>query len=365
MNNLIYNQISNLCNKIIQYNFNDKLQLLNNEKDLFELQVCHLNGFNKELNITINNINCEIDKLTKITNDIIYVNELLILLQDSEFTDALTENEIYSIDIDLNKILDNIHKYILSIVFNDEVSGKNAILSIHSGSGGVEAEDFAGMLMRMYLMWCKANSFTVDIINIIHSLEANEGIKKVDIFIKGKNVYGLLNNETGIHRLIRKSPFDKAQRRHTSFCSVKVIPELDDDITIKLDERNDVRIDTLRGTGAGGQHRNKTDSCVRLTHYETGIVVMCQSDRSQHKNKANAFKVLRGRLYELELMKKKNAQQIDYKNINGISWGNQIRSYIKEPDQIIKDHRNGYTMHDFDDVLNGNIDPFIFKLLYK
>lgn len=356
MNDLLVNKINDLCKLLSNYNF---LKNEENLKDQLDEQLYSFSSsmdFNKNETIKIYNLQEEYNLVNHINNQISYYNSI-----DQLLNEELNDNELRYIIGDIEKLIIEIDNYIMRDFLNDEMSQKDCILSIHSGAGGIESEDWAGMLMRMYLFWSSKNKYNVDIINIMHSKEVNNGIKWVDIFIKGKNAYGLLKNETGVHRLVRKSPFSSTQSRHTSFASIKVMPDVNDDIDIKIDEKNDVRIDTLRGTGAGGQHRNKTDSCVRLTHLETGIVVMCQSDRSQHRNKANAFKILKSKLYELELQKQKDENKINYKTINDISWGHQIRSYVLHPEQRVKDHRTNYTENDFNNVLNGNIDSFIYK----
>ena len=241
---------------------------------------------------------------------------------------------------------------------NSSDDSLNAIVSIVSGAGGVEAEDWAGMLLRMYLRWAELNSYQTDIISMIHSFEATNGIKKVSFIVSGDKAYGFLKHEDGVHRLVRKSPFDKNNRRHTSFCSVKVLPEINNSIKIDIID-SELKIETMRGHGAGGQHRNKVESAVRITHTPTGISVFCQSDRSQLKNKKNAIKVLTSRLYEHERSK---VDDILY-DPQKIEWGSQIRSYVLHPEQRVKDKRCDITINDFNYVLDGNINDFITKLI--
>jgi peptide chain release factor 2 len=248
----------------------------------------------------------------------------------------------------------------LERMFADPEDGRNAILSINAGAGGTEAQDWAEMLLRMYLRWAERRGFNAEIVDILAGEEA--GIKNVTVIVKGKYAYGNLKAEAGIHRLVRISPFDAGNRRHTSFASVFVYPETPDDVAIDIDEA-DLRIDTFRSSGAGGQHVNKTDSAVRITHYPTGIVVQCQNERSQHKNRATAMKILRARLYELEMRKRAQKMEEIHKGKKEIAWGNQIRSYTLHPYRLVKDHRTGVEKGDADGVLDGDIDPFIESYL--
>lgn len=238
---------------------------------------------------------------------------------------------------------------------SDEDPG-DAIITIHAGAGGTEAQDWTEMLLRMYLRWAEQKEFQTKIIDFQPGDEA--GVKSVTITVEGRYAYGYAKAETGIHRLVRISPFDTGRRRHTSFASVFVYPEVSDDIDIEINE-NDLRIDTYRSSGAGGQHVNKTDSAVRITHLPTGIVVQCQNERSQHKNRAMAMKVLRSRLYEEELRKK--AEELDEvnKTKKQIAWGSQIRSYVLHPYKMVKDHRTNMEVGNVDRVLDGNIDDLI------
>jgi peptide chain release factor 2 len=232
----------------------------------------------------------------------------------------------------------------------------NGIVSINAGAGGTEAQDWVEMLLRMYLRWAEEKGFKTEIIDILTGEEA--GLKNVTFMVSGPYAYGYLKAEVGIHRLVRISPFDAGARRHTSFASVFVIPEISDDVVVDIDEK-DLRVDTYRSSGAGGQHVNKTDSAVRITHLPTGIVVQCQNERSQHKNRATAMKILRARLYELEMSKK--AERFDelHNNKKEIAWGSQIRSYILHPYKMVKDHRTNLVVHQVDRVLDGEIDDFV------
>jgi peptide chain release factor 2 len=232
----------------------------------------------------------------------------------------------------------------------------NAIVSINAGAGGTEAQDWVEMLLRMYLRWGEKRRYQKEIIDILPGEEA--GLKNVTFTVNGPYAYGYLKAEMGIHRLVRISPFDAGARRHTSFASVFVYPEVPDDIIIEIDEK-DLRIDTFRSSGAGGQHVNKTDSAVRITHLPTGIVVQCQNERSQHKNKATALKILRSRLYEKEM--KEKAEQLEelHNTKKEIAWGSQIRSYVMHPYRMVKDHRTSRVIHDVDRVMDGEIDELI------
>ena len=233
---------------------------------------------------------------------------------------------------------------------------RNAIVSIHAGAGGTEAQDWVEMLLRMYLRWAEKKGFRTEIVDILTGEEA--GLKNVTFTVNGRYAYGYLKAEVGIHRLVRISPFDAGARRHTSFASVFVIPEVPDDIVIEIDEK-DLRIDTFRSSGAGGQHVNKTDSAVRITHIPTGIIVQCQNERSQHKNKATALKILRARLYEREIEEKEERLQELHSTKKEIAWGSQIRSYIMHPYKMVKDHRTNRVINQVDRVMDGEIDELI------
>jgi len=232
----------------------------------------------------------------------------------------------------------------------------NAIVSINAGAGGTEAQDWVEILLRMYLRWGEKRGYETKIIDILPGEEA--GLKNVTFTVNGRYAYGYLRAEVGIHRLVRISPFDAGARRHTSFASVFVYPEISDDVVIDIDEK-DLRIDTFRSSGAGGQHVNKTDSAVRITHLPTGIVIQCQNERSQHKNKAIALKILKARLYEKELKEKEEKFEDLHNAKKEIAWGSQIRSYIMHPYKMVKDHRTNKVIHQVDRVLDGEIDEFM------
>ncbi len=244
----------------------------------------------------------------------------------------------------------------LECMFTGEHDANNAILTIHAGAGGTEAQDWVGILMRMYLRWAEARGFKTDILDLLPGEEA--GTKNVVMLVKGKNAYGLLRSELGIHRLVRISPFDSSGRRHTSFASVMIMPELDDSVNIEINDK-DIRIDTYRASGAGGQHVNKTDSAIRITHFPTGIVVQCQNERSQHSNKDMAMKMLMARLYEQEREERLRTQENLQGDKKDIAWGSQIRSYVLQPYRLIKDHRTGVEEGNVEAVLDGRLDDFI------
>ena len=246
----------------------------------------------------------------------------------------------------------------IEVLLSGETDANNAIVSIHPGAGGTESQDWAEMLLRMYKRWAERRGFKVEVLDYQTGEEA--GIKDVSVLIKGENVYGYLKVENGIHRLVRISPFDSNAKRHTSFASVMVSPEIDDDIDITIEDK-DIRVDTYRSSGAGGQHVNKTESAIRLTHIQTGVVVQCQNDRSQHKNKATAMKMLKSRLYELELEEQKAKEAGISKS--EIGWGHQIRSYVMQPYQQVKDTRSNEAYSNVSAILDGDIDAMIEGVL--
>jgi peptide chain release factor 2 len=250
----------------------------------------------------------------------------------------------------------------LQMLFSDEVDGADAILEIHSGAGGTESQDWAQMLLRMYLRYAERQGFAVETMDEQPGEEA--GIKNATVEIHGKNAYGLLKAENGVHRLVRISPFDANARRHTSFASVFVYADIEEAIEIEIEEK-DLRVDTYRAGGAGGQHVNKTSSAVRLTHLPTGIVVQCQNERSQHRNKALAMKVLKARLYQLEVQKKEDEKQALHAQKTDIAWGHQIRSYVLQPYRMAKDLRTGVETGNVDAVLDGDLQKFIEAFLFS
>jgi peptide chain release factor 2 len=284
---------------------------------------------------------------------IIYDLEMLFEIAREE-NDQETLNDI---DRDLDKLRSSIRDEELRMMLDSEQDHMNAIMSVHAGAGGTEAQDWAAMLLRMYLRWAERKGFSTTIIDYQPGEEA--GVKSVSLTIEGAYAYGYAKAEIGIHRLVRISPFDAGARRHTSFASVFVYPEVDDKIVIAGISEKDLRIDTYRSTGAGGQHVNKTDSAVRITHLPTGIVVQCQNERSQHKNKAMAMKFLRSRLYELKLREQNEKLHELNKSKKEIAWGSQIRSYVLHPYRMVKDHRTNLEVGNVGRVLDGDIDDFI------
>ncbi len=272
-----------------------------------------------------------------------------------EESDDESINDLFE---EANNLESLITKLEIAMMLSGENDSNNAIVSIHPGAGGTESQDWANMLYRMYLRWAERNSYKIEVLDYQEGDEA--GIKDVSFMVKGENAYGYLKVENGVHRLVRISPFDSNAKRHTSFSSVMVSPEVDDDIDIVVEDR-DIRIDTYRSSGAGGQHVNKTDSAIRITHIETGIVVQCQNDRSQHKNKANALKMLKSRLYEAELAKQQAVK--DGVEKSEIGWGYQIRSYVLAPYQQVKDNRSGKAYSQVNNILDGDITKVIEDVL--
>lgn len=281
------------------------------------------------------------------------LEEIEILL---EIAEVENEGEAEEAQKRLHETEEGLRTLELEKMFTEDEDRRNAIVNVNAGAGGTEAQDWAEMLLRMYLRWAERRGFATEIVDILAGEEA--GLKNVTFMVKGEYAYGYLKAESGIHRLVRISPFDTGKRRHTSFASLFVYPETPDDVVIEIDEA-DLRIDTFRASGAGGQHVNKTDSAVRITHLPTGLVVQCQNERSQHKNKATAMKILRARLYELEMRERAQKMEEIHKGKKEIAWGNQIRSYILHPYRLVKDHRTGVESGDADNVLDGDIDAFM------
>jgi peptide chain release factor 2 len=276
---------------------------------------------------------------------------------------AQSENDEHALR-DVERDLVNFEKVLSEFEVKTKLSGtrdrNNAIVSIHAGAGGTESCDWAQMLARMYSRWSESKGFEIEVIDILDGEEA--GIKSITFIVKGEYAYGLLKSEAGVHRLVRISPFDANKRRHTSFSSVDVIPEVDDNINIIIADK-DIRIDTYRSSGAGGQHINKTDSAVRITHIPTGIIAQSQTDRSQIKNRSTAMKLLKARLYELEQEKQRADYEKHYNEKGAIEWGSQIRSYIFMPYQLVKDHRTSYETSQVSAVMDGEIDGFVSSYL--
>lgn len=273
-----------------------------------------------------------------------------------EEDDTSTQQEIAA---DLESMQEQVERLEFQRMFNGPADEANAFVDIQSGAGGTEAQDWAEMLLRMYLRWCEANGFAAELIEASPGEVA--GIKSATIHVKGEYAYGWLRTESGVHRLVRKSPFDSGNRRHTSFAAVFVSPEVDDDIEIEINPA-DLRVDVYRASGAGGQHVNKTESAVRITHNPTGIVVQCQNDRSQHKNRATCMKQLKARLYDLEEQKRKKEAQAQEESKSDVGWGSQIRSYVLDKSRV-KDLRTGVESGDPGAVLNGGLNKFIVASL--
>ncbi len=290
----------------------------------------------------------------EIARDVEDGETLLALAEEGESVDA----ELPEIVDKLESILERVERQMLLGGENDPLNG---IVTIHPGAGGTEAQDWAEMLLRMYLRWAEKTGYDARILDQQAGDEA--GLKSATVTVAGDYAYGYLSGESGVHRLVRISPFDSAKRRHTSFASVSVYPEIDDKVEVNIDEK-DLRIDTYRSSGAGGQHVNVTDSAVRITHLPTGIVVQCQNERSQHKNRAAAMKILRARIHELELEKKRAEAQAVEDGKMDIAWGSQIRSYVLAPYRMVKDHRTRVEVGDVDRVLDGGLDGFIEAYLH-
>ena len=275
--------------------------------------------------------------------------------------ELLDEDEV---DPDLVALMSEVRQEVetmeLEIKLSGPDDGRNAIVAIHPGAGGTESQDWASMLLRMYHRYADAHEFEIETLD--HQDADEAGIKSATFIVRGENAYGYLKSEAGVHRLVRISPFDAAARRQTSFASVDVVPEVDDDIEIEINDK-DLKVDTFRASGAGGQHVNKTDSAVRFTHLPTGIVVSCQNERSQHKNRAAAMKILKARLYDLEIKKREEEKAKLEDAKMEIGWGSQIRSYVLHPYRMVKDHRTNCEVGDADSVLDGKLDPFIEAFL--
>tara|TARA_B110000046_G_C12990742_1_gene397718 strand:- start:510 stop:1604 length:1095 start_codon:yes stop_codon:yes gene_type:complete len=300
-----------------------------------------------------NRLLSKLTKFTKSNEAITDANELYAMALEEQDEDTI--ETLFEEAATLEHL---VQKTEVEVMLSEDDDESNAIVSLHPGAGGTESCDWANMLYRMYLRWAERRGFKVEILDYQSGDEV--GIKDVSIIISGINAYGYLKNENGIHRLVRISPFDSNAKRHTSFASVMVSPEIDDNIAIVIEDK-DIRVDTYRASGAGGQHVNKTESAIRLTHIETNIVVQCQNDRSQHKNKASAMKMLKSRLYELELEKIAAEKQGISKS--EIGWGHQIRSYVMQPYQQIKDTRSNIGYSNIDAILDGDLDKMIEDIL--
>lgn len=296
-------------------------------------------------------LNNKIDKINGLKREYEDIEVLIELGMEAD-----DESVIPEVENSFKVLKEDVESFRIETLLKGQYDRNNAIFTVHSGAGGLEAQDWAEMLLRMYTRWAEKKGYAVSIMDMLRDYEA--GIKSATLLVEGENAYGYLKSEKGVHRLVRISPFDAAGKRHTSFASVDVMPELDDDIKVEINEE-DLKIDTYRSGGAGGQHVNKTDSAVRITHLPTGIIVQCQNERSQHSNKEMAMKMLTAKL--LELMEQEHKDKID--DIKGeyreIAWGSQIRSYVFHPYNLVKDHRTGEETGNVSAVMDGELDNFI------
>jgi peptide chain release factor 2 len=300
------------------------------------------------------NLEVVVITIDTLDNGLVDAEELLMMAVDEDDQGSVDE-----LVAELDELDKQLQKLEFRRMFSGEMDTENAYIDIQSGSGGTEAQDWADMLLRMYLRWCESRGFKADIIELSSGEVA--GIKSATIQVQGEYAFGWLRTETGVHRLVRKSPFDSGSRRHTSFASVFCYPEVKDDIDIDVNPA-DLRVDTYRASGAGGQHVNKTDSAVRITHLPSNTVVQCQNDRSQHKNRDQAMKLLKAKLYELEIQKQNAEKQVMEDAKSDIGWGSQIRSYVLDQSRI-KDLRTGYESSNTQSVLDGDLDGFIEESL--
>tara|TARA_Y100000589_G_scaffold82719_1_gene76653 strand:+ start:3473 stop:4504 length:1032 start_codon:yes stop_codon:yes gene_type:complete len=311
---------------------------------------------NKELKIknSLSNFIDSISKYDQSYKDTIELLDLSVSSSDKKLIDDL-EKELVRIETKLNFIY-------LETLMSGKADSKNALLEIHAGAGGIESQDWAEMLLRMYSRWAESKKFKIELID--QNVGDEAGLKSVTIKIIGDKSYGWLKMESGVHRLVRISPFDSQSRRHTSFASVFCYPEIDSTVNIEINDK-DLRIDTFRASGAGGQHVNKTDSAVRIIHLPTKITVQCQSSRSQHRNKSIAMDILKSKLYEIQLLKEEEENKKNRSEKTDISWGNQIRSYVMQPYTMVKDHRTNIEISNVNSVLDGKIDKFLESQLIK
>ncbi len=347
MNWVFLFDLDNLKNKV------EELQGLSHKENFWN-DVKKAQGIMQEIKA----ITTEIDQYEELVADIADMEVLIeLMLEDESFADYK------EIEKGLNNLEKSANEFKIKTLLSGEFDQNNAILSIHSGAGGLEAQDWAEMLLRMYRRWADAKEYKVETLDLLSDTEG--GIKSVTLLVEGYNAYGYLKSEKGVHRLVRISPFDSSGKRHTSFASIDVYPEINEDVEIDLNEK-DLKIDTYRASGAGGQHVNTTDSAIRITHIPTGIVVQCQSERSQHSNKATALNMLKAKL--IGIKEEENKEKIE--DLQGsytqIAWGSQIRSYVFHPYSMVKDHRTNAEVGDVYRVMDGDIDYFINEYLkYK
>lgn len=355
-------QISELNNKVTTFYKSVNIDELKNKCILLQKETENPNFWNdmdnaRKINQQIGDLKKRYEpwvSLVSSINDSVDLLQLAASENDKALVDEINQNYLkYTVEFDKLQTIE---------LLSNPDDKSNCFVTIHPGAGGTESQDWAQMLMRMYLRWCEAHDYGMEIIDYQAGEEA--GIKTVTIYVKGDFAYGFLKSEMGVHRLVRISPFDANKRRHTSFASVEVAPETPEDIDITIND-DDLRIDTYRSSGAGGQHVNKTDSAVRLTHLPTGIVVQCQNERSQHKNKDFAMKVLKSRLYELKKQEFDDMKNEKLGEKKDISWGNQIRSYVFQPYMLVKDHRTNEESGNIGAVMDGGIDRFIEAYLKK
>lgn len=294
------------------------------------------------------------DKVDKISSLKKEYEDLEVLIELG--MEAQDESVIPEVEASFKTLKEDVENLRIETLLNGQYDRNNAIFTVHSGAGGLEAQDWAEMLLRMYTRWAEKKGYDISVLDMLRDYEA--GIKSATLLVEGDNAYGYLKSEKGVHRLVRISPFDAAGKRHTSFASVDVMPELDDDVKIEIDEQ-DLKIDTYRSSGAGGQHVNKTESAVRITHVPTGIIVQCQNERSQHSNKEMAMKMLAAKLLELKEQEQKDKIDDIKGEYREIAWGSQIRSYVFHPYNMVKDHRTGEETGNVGAVMDGELDNFI------